>query len=131
MAQQMAQIVQEISQGDQGQFSQDVDIAAQSISSTPQAVGNLGADVRNIEKRGLTPPAGVSASINTSEQAASQLTVSVNADIDTENSLVADAYSMADSIARYRSSSSSSGTYSGSCQASAPGQPGLLKHVSQ
>jgi hypothetical protein len=129
VAMQMTHAAQGIFQGDQGQFSQHLDAMSQSMSSTPQAVANVQADISNLERQGLTPPAGVAAAITTAEKAASQLKTSIDADIDTENSLVVEAYSMANSVAKTPSTSTANGTYSGSCLDNAPGQPAPLQHI--
>ena len=131
VALQTGQAAQTYAGGDEDDFSQDLGDQGltDDISGTRQAVASLQSDLGQIKDQGLTPPGGAAAAIAHAEQGIGPAITAANHDIVTENALVTDAYSVAESIAKIPSTSTANGSYSGSCRGDGPGRPVLLKHI--
>lgn len=131
VALQTGQAARTFAGGDEDDFSQDLgdEGLTGDISGTRQAIATLQADLSQLRNQGLTAPAGAAAAITSAEQGISPAIAAANHDITTENALVTDAYSVAESIAKIPSTSTANGSYSGSCRNDGPGQPILLRHL--
>lgn len=130
VALQMGEAADEIWHGDQGNFSDDLEGLTGDISGTRQSIASVQSDLRQVESQELTPPAGAAAAIASAEQGISPAITAANHDINRENTLVSEADSLADSMAKIPSTSTANESYSGSCLGDGPGRPILLHHVS-
>ena len=132
VALQMGQAAQEIGQGDAGSFSQNLQDLTGDVSGTQQSVSSLQSDLGEIQAQGLVPPAGVPAAIANANQSINSAIATGNHDIDQQDALVSQAFALAEAMADIPSTSTSNGSFSGSCEGDGPGQVGpfLIRHIS-
>lgn len=113
---------------DLDQFSERSRLFAEDISQENGFVQKLKAAVSTIRQQRLTVPAGAEQVIAEAETADSHAAASINSDIDAENSMAQEAYSMADAMAREPSTLYSENDVL-NC-GSGPGQYMALSHIS-
>jgi hypothetical protein len=131
VAEQMGQAAQEIAQGDGGNFSQYLAGFTVFVTMTRQNLSRTQADLSTIASQRLTLPANANAAIATAEQAISQAIARANQLIDTENGLMSESFSLANSLAEIPSTSTANESYSGSCAGYGPGNvsPFLVRNI--
>lgn len=131
VADQMGRAAQEIGQGDGGNFTQDLGVLTTSVALTQRYLSRLQADLSTIENQRLTPPATATAAMARAQQAIGQAIAIANKRIDTENALISKSFSLASAMAKIPSTSTSNGSYSGSCAGYGPGNVGpfLVRNI--
>ena len=129
VAEQMGQLAEQIGQGDAGQMDPE-DITGD-LSATQQAIAQLQSDLSKIQAQGLTPPNGAAGAMARANASMAAAVATANHDIDEENSLVSQAFALANAMADIPSTSTANGSYSGSCAGDGPSDPGpfLLQHI--
>jgi hypothetical protein len=112
-----------------GDFSQDDNVPS-NIGEDRQDIADLQGDLQQLAGDGQPAPAGATAAITRSQRSIRHVLAAVNGDIEQLNADVAEAFSMANAMAKIPSTSTTNGSSSGTCRGNGPGKlPRPIKHI--
>jgi hypothetical protein len=104
-------------------FRQDLGVAEAGLLQSQQAIARVRSELAVISKQGLTSPPRAAEAITAARQRLRSALTAINDDISSENSAIAQAYTLANNMAKIPATPGRPGTYFGSCLGDAPGQP--------